>query len=219
MRFRILACGTILVLGLSLPITLTAEAGLKAKSPPAPLQLSRFMRTAPAKPPTRAARKHPAKHRNAVAARKHTGSHRHAAVTHRNKPKTSPATKPVPVEAAAAFAALPQPAPQPPVREVASGEINDIDRAAGPAPAETTGTRRIATVQLVEATDYNDIDRKSDDALPASFAEPTPPAPLPASQTGAGSSMSPSMSWSARLWATLQQVFAAIASGWRSLLG
>jgi hypothetical protein len=124
-------------------------------------------------------------------------------------PPLPPTAATMPAEAATAYAAAP------PVDVVPRDALNELDRAASPSPG--SASLNAATVQFVEAQDYNDIDRQADDALPASFAEPARPASDQPNTTPQRSAAN--LSWGERLWTMLQHVASAIVSGWRNLFG
>jgi hypothetical protein len=117
---------------------------------------------------------------------------------------------PVPVEAAASFA-LPEQAPETPARGV---PYNPFDRTADAAAAETTGAgiTGAAEVQLVDAEELNDIDRKADTGRL-----------LSADQAGSDATPSPteqaSVSWLRWIWSAVGSTFAALASAVHQLVG
>lgn len=76
----------------------------------------------------------------------------------------------MPVEASASFAAPPEQKEEVKVQVEASDKDNATDRVAAAAPVETTGTALAAdpVVQLVDAEEFNEIDRKADDGPPLS---------------------------------------------------
>ena len=172
--------------------------GLGAQSqaePEKPLDIRQFMReqaastraAEPRKPPATAKVRHPAPHR-AVAA-KDT-----AKDTAKNtaKPKVAAAPTPMLPEAAAAFAA-PAPAASP----------------FPPAPqAETVGSA-VSTgpnVQLVDASEVNDIDRRAEAAPPlAAASAPAPAAPA-------------STSWLSAIWSALGNLFGALVAAVHQLI-
>jgi hypothetical protein len=111
---------------------------------------------------------------------------------------------PMPVEAATAFASRP---------EQAAGPYNPFDSIADATPAETTGAA-IALgpdVQLVDAEEFNDIDRKADSG-PSFFANSAP---------GDGSqarSQQTNGSWLRWIWSGLGSTFAALATAVHQLV-
>ena len=205
MTFSRIACCAALIVGLAQTISPAGacdgpdcRAATKSKPQAKPLQLGKFMRHSSAK--------------NAAHASKRGDGHRQVTLARQRKhtsPPAAAAPEAIPVEAAAAFAS--QPSAQ--VRVVASDELNEIDRAAGPVPIETTGAGWPAeqAVQFADAADYNDIDRKSDDLRLASLASVPSNGDVPMRGDQA------SRSWIERLWARLQNAFIAVAAAVRYL--
>jgi hypothetical protein len=202
MMFRAIACCTALVLGLLLSIGFAARPAdacegatcpviAKAK----PLDLMKFMHgKTPVKRPVSAYAVKPRHPHEIVRKLAHEQGYGHSiAQRHREHPtavaRTAAAPAPLPAEAATAFASEPDPN----VQVVASGELNDIDRAAGPAPAETDGTAMHAdqSVQEVDAEAVNNIDSK-----------PTEPAPQLASQSTDSKAMTSTVSWVLAAWSS-----------------
>jgi hypothetical protein len=114
------------------------------------------------------------------------------------------------VEAATSFASRPEHDTQPPAM---SAPYNPFDRPAYAAAAETTGSAVASgpEVQLVDAEDINDIDRKADSA-PAMSSNP---APVDGSQPH---SEQASVSWLRRIWSALGSTFTALATAVHQLV-
>jgi len=206
MRLRGIAHRTALVLGLSLTAASTlACVGTDCRSTASaeplskPLDLTRFMRQSIAKSTRRAAKKPPAIRRPVAKPQE--------------RPTTAPPPEParLPVEAAAAYA----PQPDPPVRVVASDELNEIDIVgdAVPVATDTAAPNTENTVKLVEASEFNEIDRKADNLRPAAV-EIAPP-----NRENLARSDHAADSWLQRVWAVLQNAFAALAAATRHLFG
>jgi hypothetical protein len=71
-------------------------------------------------------------------------------------------------------------------------------------------------VRVVDATDYNDIDRMIPDAKPVSAI----PAPEVIAQPEQVEPVEPAnLTWIERFWAMLQNTFVQLAAGWRYLFG
>jgi hypothetical protein len=173
------------------------EAGAKSSSKP--LDLGQFMR-----------------HGSAKTARR-SESRRHTVrkpVTRRQTRTTkapSPQPPALPVEAAAAYALQPNNA----LRVEASGALGDIDRTTGVAPIERDSASAAAenAVKLVDAAEFNEIDRKARDLPPATIETAVTEHAPRASGNPAGDF------WLARLWTALQSGLAALAAMVRSLFG
>jgi hypothetical protein len=205
MKLRKLVCGAVLALGLCQTIAPAGAAcegadcrhAATSRRPSQPLQLGNFTRPATAKSVAPKSRKRTTQAKQA---------RQRAAV-----PLPPPKEQPLPAEAATAFAAQPAVA----VRVVTSEELNEIDLAAGPAPAETTGIgpRGEDEVQLVDASDFNDIDRKSDVSPMASAMASA------AAVEGPAPSQPASASFIERFWAMLQNAFAALGTAFHYLFG
>jgi hypothetical protein len=122
-----------------------------------------------------------------------------------------PEPAPLPVAAAAAYALQPNPT----VRVVASDELNEIDIISGAVPvaSETAAPNTEIAVRLVEASEFNEIDRKADERRPAAV-EIAPPnrENLARSDHAADSRLQ-------RVWGVLQSAFAALAAATRHLFG
>ena len=199
--FRTIACCAALVLGLSqnavaAPACDDVECQAATKSKP--LNIAQFMREQAAS--TRAAKPRQSK----VQPVTHVQRPVRRAVAARRKPTG------LPVEAAASSASQ-----QPTVQVVASGEFNDIDRAAPAtaAPAETTGAATAAepNVQVVDTEEFNDIDRKADDRLPLSATARIADAHATAGQA--------SVSWLQWILSAVGSTFAALAAAVHQLVG
>jgi hypothetical protein len=146
-------CAT-LVLALLLSPNVSAApacwgAGCRASAPQKPLDIMRFMREQAAS--TRVAK--PQRGNTPASAKAQRPAHR--AIAARPKPA------PMPAEAAASFAARPEQNDRPNVQVAAGDEGSAVDTA----PAETTGAAVASgpVVQVVDAQELNDIDRKADD--------------------------------------------------------
>jgi hypothetical protein len=103
--------------------------------------------------------------------------------------------------------------PAPPVREVASDELNEIDLAANAAPIAREALAMAAerAIQVVEASDLNDIDRKARDLRPPG---------IPASGSAPASSNAPaSGNWAVRVWNMLYSGMSAVAAAALWLIG
>lgn len=118
---------------------------------------------------------------------------------------------PAPAEAATSVASRPEQDIQPPAL---AAPYNPFDRPANPTAAETTGAAVAGgpEVQLVDADDINDIDRKAD-STPALSANP---APVDRSQTH--SERQASASWLWRIWSALGSTFTALATAVHQLV-
>jgi hypothetical protein len=124
-----------------------------------------------------------------------------------------------PRNAALAFAEQGGTREDPNVQVVSADELNDIDRAAGPAPAETTGNapapaRDVLTVaqdvQTVAEKDFNDIDRK--------VAELVRPADTVAVTTSkVPPRNAPAITWTQWLWSAIGAGFVVLAGAARYL--
>jgi hypothetical protein len=217
MMLRKLACYTVLTLGLSQTIAPAGacEGGAcrqpaTSTRPSQPLQLGDFMQPTAARPAAEKTHKRATQARQAREAKEAKEATKTKQARRRVVVPLPPAKAqtPLPAEAATAYAAQ----PAMPVRVVASDELNEIDMAAGPAPAETTGIgpRRDDEVQLVDADELNDIDRKGDvspmASVMASAAAPAQTEPAGASYLGL-------------FWTMLQNAFAALGTAFRYLFG
>jgi hypothetical protein len=155
-----------------------------------PLDLTRFMQQSTEKSIGRATKK-----RHEI---------RRPVAKSQEQPTTTPPPEPAPfpVEAAAAVQ------PEPPVRVVASDELNEIDIISGriPVGSKTAAPITENAVKLVEASEFNEIDRKADDLRPAAFETAPPDGENPARGYHAGGSRFQ------QAWAVLQSAFAAIAA-------
>jgi hypothetical protein len=95
---------------------------------------------------------------------------------------------------------------------IGSGELNAIDLAAAPppTPAETVGSTG-PDVQLVDADEFNDLDRKADDgaARVTDSTREQPPAHVDQAK----------VSWLRWIWSALGNTFAALATAVHQLIG
>lgn len=210
MSFRVIACcAAALVMSLPLGPGASAapacdRAGCRTTADGKPLDIMQFMREQAAS--TRVAKPRRAKARAAAPVQR--SAHRSVAA----RPKPKPAT--LPVEASKSFASQ----PEQDVPVVASDEVNAIDRAADrPAdksPPETVGAAAVdgPVVQLVDASEFNDIDRKAENGPP-----------LPANPTHSGDASThneqASASWLQRIWSALGSTLTALASAVHHLIG
>jgi hypothetical protein len=203
MMFRAVAGCTALVLGLLLSLNASAAPACEgagcATAKAKPLDIMQFMRE------------------QAASTRVAKPRHGHARVT--AKVKRAPHRmiaawrKPVrmPVEAAASFASRPELKEQAKAPVVTPDEHNASDHTADTAPSETTGAA-VATgpdVQLVDAEQLNDIDRKAD-VGPTSANPERSDAPTNSEQANA--------SWVQWLWSALGITFAALATAVHQLV-
>jgi hypothetical protein len=200
--FRTIVGRTALILGLLLSLNVAATAacedgGCPTAAKAKPLDIMQFMREQAAS--TRVAK--PRRDNLGAAAKAQRPARR--AIAARPKPAG------LPTGASASFASQPDPA----VQVTASDELNAIDRAAAPAPAETVGAAIAAEpdVRLVDAEEFNDIDRKADDRSPP----PTSMAIADAHATDGSSSAS----WPQRIWSALGSLFGALATAVHQLTG
>ena len=194
---------TALFLGLSLGLNVAAAApcddGECRTAPKAkPLDIMQFMREQAAS--TRVAAK--PRHGNVAATAK---VQRPARRTIAARPKPTQ----LPSAASASFASQPEPA----VQVTPSDVFNTIEGAA-PAPVEAVGAAIAAepNVQLVDAQELNDIDRKASDQSPLTsdggrVAEEHP------------SDGSAQASWPRRIWWALGNLFGALATAAHQLTG
>ena len=208
-RTAALVLGLLLGPSLGAPQALACE-GKECQVAEKPLDLKKFMREQAAStrtPEAMRATRGEARHERP---RKITRTHqpRHRAVAARPQPEE------VPNEAASTFAAESSPGNDARVQVVSADELNDIDRAAGPAPAETTGMAA-ATVQDARATEqdvqvvvknaFNDIDRKAAE-LAQSMAQVATTSQVTTSHSG--SAATPWMQW---LWSAIGAGFVVAA--------
>lgn len=128
-------------------------------------------------------------------------------VTARRKPVR------VPAEAAASFASRPEPTEPPSAQSAPAPEYNPANVAAEAPQAETVGAAVSSgpNVQLVDAGDFNDIDRKADIGPPPSVR----PARVDVSQTGREQT---GTSWLQWIWSAVGSAFAALATAVHQLL-
>lgn len=214
MTFRAIVCSVALGLGLLTGVDASAAPDCdgtecRKTAPAKPLNIMQFMReqaasTRAAEPPRTKARatadvKRPA--RRAVAAQ--------------SKPGSKPANRsaPLPADASASFASQPaQGVPQQSVPVVQSDELNAIDRAAGAAPAETVGAGTTAgsAVRMVDAEEFNDIDRKVENS-PTHSANVERDAPARNEQANS--------SWLQWIWSAIGSTLTALATAVHHLIG
>jgi hypothetical protein len=202
-------CSAALVLGWITSMTVAAPAacegdGCSAVANAKPLNIMQFMREQAAS--TRV-RKQSASTRLAKPRPSYTRATakvpRHQVIATRKKPG------PMPVEAAASFASPEQEAQTP----ATVGLYNPFNGTADATPAETTGAAvaRGPDVQLVDADEFNDIDRKadSDPALSLNSALGND------SQTHGQQANN---SWLRWIWSALGSTFAALATAVHQLI-
>jgi hypothetical protein len=206
MRHRGIVRRNTVVRSLSLTAALTlAGIGIvcwnaaSAEPLPKPLDLTRFMHQPIGKSTERAAKKPPAIRRT-VAKRQ-------------ERPATAPPSEPAPLPVEAARADAVQPGP--PVRVVASDQLNEIDIVgdAVPVAGGTAAPNTENAVKLVEASEFNEIDRKADDLRPAAV-EIAPPHGENLARSDHASN-----SWVQQAWAKLQGAFAVLAAAIRQSFG
>jgi hypothetical protein len=190
------------VLGLLISPTMSAAAacegaGCRATANAKPLNIMQFMREQAAS--TRGAQP---RHRSTRAAAKvHRVPHR--AIAARRK------SAPVPPVAAASFASRPASA----VQDVASDEHKTIDRIADAAAVATMDAAIpfVSDVQLVDAKEFNDIDRKAEGAGPASVN-------MTQDDKGPAQSEQVNVSWLHWIWSAVGSTFAALATAVHQLI-
>lgn len=189
------------LLSLNVPAASACEgAGCRAGKP---LDIMRFMLEQAAS--TRVGEIEPSHGKVLAKAKVHRRSHGAVAA--------QPQPTPIPAEAAASFASRPGQQVPENVEFVASDEANAIDRAADAAPVETTGAAAAGgpAVQLVDAAEFNDIDRKADDRLPLS-------ARVAGGDGAPTHSERASLAWLHWLWSALGSTLAALATAVRQLI-
>ena len=172
-----------------------AKSAAKSK----PLQLGKFMKRAVARESAPVAA---AKQAAPVAAKQSSRAakkrDRASTASRRPPPPAVAMPEPVQTEAAEAFAS------QPNVRVVSADEVNEIDLAA---PAtDGSGQRAENGVQFVDASEVNDIDRKSDLVVPAIAAAP------PAAADAVARNDPADPTWIERLWTALHGALVALGS-------
>lgn len=206
--FRTTLCCAGLVMGVLIGLSEAAPAACEGDGCGSkPLNIMQFMREQAAS--TRV-REPSASRRVAKSRRSHTQA---AAAAPRAPHRAIAARKrsvPAPVEAATSFASRPEQDTPPPAMRA---PYNPFDRPAYAAAAETTGAAVASgpEVQLVDAEDINDIDRKADSA-PALSSDPVP---VDGSQTH---SEQASVSWLRRIWSALGSTFTALATAVHQLV-
>jgi len=212
MMFRAIVGRAAVALGLLLSLSLSAAPACNGAgcADGKPLDIMQFMRQQAASTRTGESKRVGGKSRHAKPQAKTAVKHgdgRTIAARAAAQPKPAP----MPAEAAASFASRPeQPAQH--VEAVGSGEPNAIDRTADAAPAETVGAAVASgpIVQLVDAAEFNDIDRKADDGAPLEAKI----APSDYARTQAEQADSSWLQW---LWSALTSTVAALATAVRQL--
>ena len=206
MIFRTTIYGAMLVAGLLVHQGVAAAQDCDGEdcAPPAkakPLDIMQFMREQAAS--TR------------IAGPRHTHPRMTAKVHHPARRVVAARRKPVqmPVEAAASFASRPEPKEPPSVQSAPVAETDPANLAAEANPAETVGAAVSSgpNVQLVDAGDFNDIDRTADIGPPPSVR----PARVDVSQTGREQT---GTSWLQWIWSAVGSAFAALATAVHQLL-
>jgi hypothetical protein len=209
--FRAIAGCTALAVGLLLSLNLPATSACNGTGCPTaagkPLNIMQFMREQAAS--TRVHETQP--HHGKTQAKAKVTHRSHRTVAARPKPSLMPS--PMPAEAAESFASRPQQQAPANVGVVTSDDANVPDRAAYGAPAETMGAAVAIgpAVQLVDAQEFNDIDRKADDSAPVLSSV----AGGDAVQTDSNQA---NTSWLHWLWSALAGTFAALATAVRQLV-
>jgi hypothetical protein len=206
MTFRTIAICIALAIGLmpTMAKAATCEgAACRTAAKSKPLELGKFMKRSVAKQSAPVAAP---KQTAPVAAKQSSraAKNRDRAFTASRRPPPPAVTMPEPVQAEAAEAY----ASQPDVRVVSGDEVNEIDLAAPALPTATDGSgqRTENGVQFVDASEYNDIDRKSDLVVPAAVAAP------PASSDVVARNDQADPTWIERLWTTLHGALVALGS-------
>ena len=103
---------------------------------------------------------------------------------------------------------------------VASDELNAIDRAGTPAPAETVGAAPSGAgqnVQMVDADEFNDIDRKAYNGLLAEAARLRGDAQARGEQPASASQAD--TSWLRWIWSAMAGALAALSAAAHQLIG
>jgi hypothetical protein len=216
-RGAILALGLLLTLSVGAPVARACE-GTECQPEGKPLDLKKFLREQATSTRTPEAMKQT---RGGASRHKHSarasGAHENGKPRHAGHRVVTAASEHGSRTAAVSqnvSAAAPVPtSAQDDVRVVSENEVNDIDRAATPQTAETTGkasgdvqaTQSAAPdVQMVVASDFNEIDRK------AAEQQPAPATSTMASET-APPKQAPPQSWIQWLWSTIGAGFLALA--------
>lgn len=214
----------------------SACEGMECQSAGQPISLKRFMREQAAStrtPEAMQATRGKTAHRSRTA--RSGGAHGKTALSGGTHVKTAHAHSPRRRTVTAAHDAQPAAAPRDAtalafaaqgstrddanVQVVSVDELNDIDRAAGPAPAETTGNspapRDVLTVaqdvQMVVENDFNEIDRKS-----AELVRPAAAVAVTTSEVTPHSA--PATTWMQWLWSAIGAGFVVLAGVARYLL-
>lgn len=215
-RSAALVAGLLLGAGLGAPHALACE-GNECPAAGKPLDLKKFLREQAASTRTPEAMR-------ATRGKTHHEQPRKIARTHQPRHRavaTRPQSEEAPNEATTAFAAQGSPendaniqVVDANVQVVSADELNDIDRAAGPTPAETTGKASGAAqdarptepdVQVVVQNAFNDIDRKAAE-LAQSMAQVAA-----TSQATTSHSRSTAASWMQWLWSAIGAGFVVAA--------
>jgi hypothetical protein len=212
MMLRTIAGRAAVALGLFLSLSLPAAPACNGAgcANGKPLDIMQFMREQAASTRVGEARHARGKPRYAKPQAKTAAKHRNDR-TIAARDASWPMPAPMPAEAAASFASRPVQASQ--QADVAgTGEPNAVDHAAKSAPAETMGAAVTSgpAVQLVDAAEFNDIDRKADDGAPISVqAAPRDDTQIKAEQAES--------SWLQWLWSALTNTVIALATAVRQL--
>jgi hypothetical protein len=198
MMFRTTICSAALVMGVLMSLSVAAPAACEGDGCLAngkPLDIMQFMREQAAS--TRVAKPRPSQPRATAKVQRAP----HQAIAARKKPV------PIPVEAAASFASRPEQEAQAPAT---SSPSNPFVGAAATAAPETTGEAIVSgpDVQLVDAEEFNDIDRKADSGPPLSVA----------TASGDAHSAQGNTSWMRWVWLALGSTFAALATAVHQLI-
>ena len=201
MTFRALAGRAALAIGLLLPSYISPAVACEGAECVAiksgkPLNIMQFMREQAAS--TRVSER-PQKAAHAPA-KTHRAPHR--AIAARRKPVQMPPA------AAASFASQ----PFLDAGEISTAAQNSADRTADSVDTETTGAAigAGADVQLVDADEYNEIDRKTDDG-PTSLTDPIDSGNAP--NLGHAE-----ISWLRWIWSSLENTFAALTTAVHQLI-
>lgn len=215
MAFRATGCCAVLIVATLLSPGASAAPVCEGAGCPAavqsksakPLDIMKFMREQAAS--TRVSKTRSTKPRPVDHARRPAAS----SVAARSAPARSQTR--LPVEAASSFASQPEQA----APAVASDELSTADRAAAPAPAETVGAAPSDSpnVQIVDADEFNDIDRKAYDGLLAEAARLRADAQGRDEQQPGASPANPS--WLQWIWSATAGTLAALSAAVHQLLG
>lgn len=220
-RTAALVLGLLLSVGLGAPLALACE-GAECQTDAKPLDLKRFMReqaastrTPEAMGQTRSETRHTSTRKTAQV---HHPRHRTVAMRHQKQPQKAPVAAKANAEQVSAPNSLD-------VQVVSADEVNDIDRAAGPAPAETDGQGSPSGqdaqtsgqgVHVVVQNDFNEIDRRAADLV--RLAPPVAATMSEAVPQSGSVAMSWTMSWVQWLWSAIGAGFVVLAGVARYLL-